>query len=100
MDRLYRLIEVQNDISYEENQKLLGQEFEVLIEGRSKKHIHRCSGRTRCHRLVHFDVDLDKNYEGRLAKVKLEKGFTWGFLGKMLDVEPHYKAWSAVKQTV
>ena len=100
MDRLYRLIEVQNDISYEDNQKLLGQEFEVLIEGRSKKHIHRCSGRTRCHRLVHFDVDLDKNYEGRLAKVKLEKGFTWGFLGKMVDVEPHYKAWSAVKQTV
>ena len=99
MDRLYRLIEVQNEISYEDNQKLLGQEFEVMIEGRSKKHAERCTGRTRCHRLVHFDVDPDQDLQGRLARVKLEKGLTWGFIGKMLEVEPHFRAWSADKQT-
>lgn len=99
MDRLYRLIELQNTISYEDNQKLLGQEFEVLIEGRSKKHATRCTGRTTCHRLVHFDVELDKKYKGRLAKVKLEKGLTWGFIGSLLEVEPHPGAWSAAKQT-
>ena len=100
MDRLYRLIQVQNDISYEDNQKLLGQEFEILVEGRSKKQIQRCTGRTRCHRLVHFDVDLEHDLQGRLAKVRLEKGFTWGFIGSMIEVEPHFKAWSAAKQTV
>ena len=100
MDRLYRLIELQNTISFEDNQKLVGKEFEVLIEGRSKKQITRCTGRTRCFRLVHFDVDLELNYQGRLAKVRLEKGLTWGFIGSLLEVEPHPGAWSAVKQTV
>jgi tRNA-2-methylthio-N6-dimethylallyladenosine synthase len=99
MERLYRLIDIQNDISYEDNQKLLGGEYEVLIEGRSKKQLQRCTGRTRCHRLVHFDVDLEKNYQGRLATVKLEKGFTWGFIGSLKEVEPHPGAWSVVKQT-
>ena len=100
MDRLYRLIEVQNDISYQDNQRLVGRDFEVLIEGRSKKHAHRCTGRTRCHRLVHFDVEQDEDYKGRLAKVKLEKGMTWGFLGSLQEVEPHPGAWSVAKQTV
>lgn len=100
MDRLYRLIQVQNDISFEDNQSLLGREFEVLVEGRSKKHVQRCTARTRCHKLVHFDVDLNQDLQGRLARVRLEKGFTWGFLGSLLEVEPHFKAWSVAKQTV
>ena len=100
MDRLYRLIELQNSISFEDNQKLLGQEFEVLIEGRSKKDKQRCTARTRCHRLVHFDVEGDKNYQGLLAKVRFEKGMTWGFIGSLLEVEPHRGAWSVVQQTV
>lgn len=98
MQRLYRLIEIQNDISYADNQKLLGQEFEVLIEGRSKKHADRYSGRTRCHRLVHFPVDPEHDYEGRLARVKLEKGLTWGFIGSLVEVEPRRGAWSIVHQ--
>lgn len=98
MSRLYRLIEIQNDISYEDNQTLLGQEFEVLIEGRSKKHAERYSGRTRCHRLVHFPVEPDVDYEGRLARVKLEKGLTWGFLGSLVEVEPRRGAWSIAHQ--
>jgi tRNA-2-methylthio-N6-dimethylallyladenosine synthase len=100
MDRLYRLIEIQNDLSYAENQSLLGREFEVLIEGRSKKHADRYSARTRCHRLVHFPAganseQADAELEGRLGRVKLEKGFTWGFVGTLTDVEPHRGAWSS-----
>ena len=98
MDRLYRLIEIQNNLSYEENQSLLGQTFEVLIEGRSKKFADRSSGRTRCHRLVHFPVDPSVDLEGRLGRVKLEKGFTWGFVGSLLEVEPHRGAWSGVQR--
>jgi tRNA-2-methylthio-N6-dimethylallyladenosine synthase len=98
MERLYRLIELQNDLSYAENQSLLGQSHEVLIEGRSKKFADRYSGRTRCHRLVHFPVEPGAELAGRLARVKLEKGFTWGFVGALEEVEPHRGAWSAVPQ--
>ncbi len=100
MDRLYRLIEIQNDISYKENQSLLGREFQVLVEGRSKKHQDRFSARTRCHRLVHFPVESSEDYQGRLASVRLEKGFTWGFVGELLDIESHRGAWSEVQQAV
>lgn len=99
MDRLYRLIEVQNDLSYAENQTLLGGTYEVLIEGRSKKYADRYTGRTRCHRLVHFpEVAGQGELEGRLGRVKLEKGFTWGFVGSLLEVEPSRGAWSVVPQ--
>ncbi len=100
MDRLYRLIEIQNTLSYEENQSLLGQTFEVLIEGRSKKFADRSSGRTRCHRLVHFPVEPGRDLEGRLGRVKLEKGFTWGFVGTLQEVEPHRGAWSVARQAL
>jgi tRNA-2-methylthio-N6-dimethylallyladenosine synthase len=94
MERLYRLIEIQNDISYAENQSLLGGEYEVLIEGRSKKFADRYSARTRCHRLVHFPAAPEIELEGKLGRVKLEKGFTWGFVGSLLEFEPHRGAWS------
>lgn len=100
MDRLYRLIEIQNEISYAENQSLLGGTYEVLIEGRSKKFADRYSGRTRCHRLVHFPAEAEAQLEGRLGRVKLEKGFTWGFVGALLEVEPHRGAWSVVARAV
>lgn len=94
MNRLYRLIELQNDLSYQENQSLLGQTFEVLIEGRSKKHIDRYSARTRCHRLVHFPAPSSEDLEGRLGHVTLEQGFTWGFVGSLQEAEPTRGAWS------
>lgn len=94
MERLYRLIDLQNEISYAENQSLLGNTFEVLIEGRSKKHPERFSARTRCHRLVHFPASIDTPLEGRLGLVTLEEGFTWGFIGSLQEVEPYRGAWS------
>ncbi len=100
MSRLYRLIDCQNDISYAENQSLLGQEFEVLIEGPSKKHADRATGRTRCHRLVHFPVEDGVDLQGRLGRVKFEKGFTWGFVGSLLEVESHRGAWSVTPLAV
>ncbi|TQF66230.1 tRNA (N6-isopentenyl adenosine(37)-C2)-methylthiotransferase MiaB [Rhodococcus spelaei] len=56
-ERYDRLIELQEQITLEENQKLVGAEVELLVaagEGRKNAATHRMSGRARDGRLVHF----------------------------------------------
>ncbi|MFC4602890.1 tRNA (N6-isopentenyl adenosine(37)-C2)-methylthiotransferase MiaB [Rhodococcus kronopolitis] len=56
-ERYERLIALQDQITLEENQKLLGVEVELLVaagEGRKDAATHRMSGRARDGRLVHF----------------------------------------------
>jgi len=58
-ERYDRLIELQERISGEENEKLLGRSLEVLVatgEGRRDMERGRMSGRAEDNRLVHFDV--------------------------------------------
>jgi len=58
-ERFERLMEVQDRISLEENQRLLGTTVEVMVtaaEGRKSDQTHRLSGRAEDSRLVHFDV--------------------------------------------
>jgi tRNA-2-methylthio-N6-dimethylallyladenosine synthase len=55
--RYERLVDLVNDISWSENQKLVGRTVEVLVsdgEGRKDAATHRLSGRARDNRLVHF----------------------------------------------
>ncbi len=57
-DRYRRLIEVQEQVSLEENRRLIGREVELLVaagEGRKDSATARMSGRARDGRLVHFD---------------------------------------------
>ncbi|AZA09090.1 tRNA (N6-isopentenyl adenosine(37)-C2)-methylthiotransferase MiaB [Corynebacterium pseudopelargi] len=56
-ERYERLIALQERISLEENQKLVGSEVELLVQadgGRKNNRTHRVSGRARDGRLVHF----------------------------------------------
>ena len=56
-ERYERLVEVVNEISWAENQKLLGSRVELLVaegEGRKDAATHRLTGRARDNRLVHF----------------------------------------------
>ena len=56
-ERYERLVTLQNQISWDENQKLLGRQVELLVavgEGRKDTDTHRMSGRARDGRLVHF----------------------------------------------
>src|SRR6185312_668239 len=57
-ERYERLTALQDRISWEENQKLIGTQLEVLVtvDGRKDADTHRLSGRARDSRLVHFDV--------------------------------------------
>jgi tRNA-2-methylthio-N6-dimethylallyladenosine synthase len=56
-ERYDRLVELQNDISWQENRKIVGRTVELLVaagEGRKDAETHRMSGRARDGRLVHF----------------------------------------------
>jgi len=56
-DRYERLAALVGEIAWQENQKLVGREVEVLVadgEGRKDSATHRMSGRARDNRLVHF----------------------------------------------
>jgi tRNA-2-methylthio-N6-dimethylallyladenosine synthase len=58
-DRYDRLIALQERISLEENEKVVGREVELLVangEGRKDADTHRLSGRAQDSRLVHFEV--------------------------------------------
>ncbi len=58
-ERYERLVALQDQISWEENKKMVGRSVEVLVtaaEGRKSSETHRLSGRAEDSRLVHFDV--------------------------------------------
>ena len=57
-ERYERLVALQDRISWEENQKLIGSEVRVLVgaEGSKDANTHRLSGRAEDSRLVHFEV--------------------------------------------
>lgn len=58
-ERYERLLELQNRISLEENEKLVGRTVELLVaqgEGKKDAETHRMSGRAEDSRLVHFEV--------------------------------------------
>ncbi|MEY4713694.1 MAG: tRNA ((37)-C2)-methylthiotransferase MiaB [Actinomycetota bacterium] len=58
-DRYERLLAVVNEIAWQENQKQIGSEVEVLVatgEGRKDAATNRFSGRAKDNRLVHFEV--------------------------------------------
>jgi tRNA-2-methylthio-N6-dimethylallyladenosine synthase len=58
-ERYERLLEVVNEIAWQENQKQIGKRVEVLVangEGRKDQNTNRRTGRARDNRLVHFEV--------------------------------------------
>lgn len=65
--RLRRLINLHEEITAEERQSLLGEEFEVLVERRNKD--GQLKGRTRCWKKVIFPGEDDQI--GTLRKVKI-----------------------------
>ncbi|MDF5820077.1 tRNA (N6-isopentenyl adenosine(37)-C2)-methylthiotransferase MiaB [Corynebacterium felinum] len=59
-ERYERLIELQGRVCLEENQKIVGQEVELLVQaegGRKNDQTQRMTGRARDGRLVHFKVE-------------------------------------------
>ena len=79
-ERLQRLIKVQNRISLERNQELVGTVQQVLVEERSDK---TSKGRTTTNKLVFFDSGRDLT--GQLVDVKITQAKTWSLVGELGD---------------
>ncbi len=68
LDRLQRLMDLQNEISNEERQQMLGNTYEVLVE-RFNKDGRMLKGRTRCWKKVIFEGD--ETLIGTLQPIKV-----------------------------
>ena len=75
-ERLEAIWEMQESVQVEINKKLIGQELEVLVEGKKRNKIF---GRTRNDKLVFIDTDYDKINE--LVCVKIDDSTAWSLQG-------------------
>jgi len=80
--RFQRLTDALNDISLEENNKLINKTFEVLVEDLSKNNHEVLTGRTRTGKLVHFKGE--ENLIGSLVDVKIDNVKTFTLEGTLV----------------
>ena len=82
-ERFNRLLNLQNKISKEKNDRFCGLELEVLVEGASKNNENVFAGRTRTNKIVNFYSDKN-NLSGKLVGVKIEIAKTWSLFGHLV----------------
>ncbi|MFH1452891.1 MAG: tRNA (N6-isopentenyl adenosine(37)-C2)-methylthiotransferase MiaB [Armatimonadota bacterium] len=84
MRRLYKLIEVQNNITQKKNLGLIGKELSVMVEGEAKKNKdnNMLEGRSSCGRRVVFEGA--KSLIGEIIPVKIKEAFIWGVKGEIV----------------
>lgn len=81
--RLTELIDLQNQLSLENNQASIGQVFEVLVEGVSKRSRDQLFGRTEQNKVVVFDR---KNYRiGDFVNVRITKATQATLIGEPVE---------------
>jgi len=83
-ERLWKLIDLQKEISAKINKKLEGKTFEVLVDKKSKKNIeNQFSGRTGTNKAVVFTSK--QNLLGQLVEVKIIKSSAWTLYGELIE---------------
>lgn len=83
-ERLQRLLQLYQEISIEQMQELIGQEMEVLVEGRNKNET-QLKGRTRCWRKVIFKGE--GSLIGTLQRIKITGYNHQTLLGELIKEE-------------
>ena len=83
IERLNRMIALQNELSQESNNADIGKEFEVLVEGRSKRNAEELFGRTSQNKVVVFPAGGHK--AGDFVKVKVDSATSATLLGHEID---------------
>ncbi|RXZ77888.1 tRNA (N6-isopentenyl adenosine(37)-C2)-methylthiotransferase MiaB [Paenibacillaceae bacterium] len=84
-ERLQRLNALMGELAREANERLVGQTFEVLVEGESKNNAEVLSGRTRTNKLVHFEGS--KALIGQMVQVKVTAAQTWYIKAELLNTK-------------
>jgi tRNA-2-methylthio-N6-dimethylallyladenosine synthase len=80
--RLQRLLQLQEGIQRGINQGLVGRELEVLVTGWGKQPGAQ-TGRTPCHRIVHFESGSNPLPLGSITRVQVEGAFPHSLLGRL-----------------
>ncbi|MBM3705134.1 MAG: tRNA (N6-isopentenyl adenosine(37)-C2)-methylthiotransferase MiaB [Actinobacteria bacterium] len=75
------LVETQNDISLEENLKLVGRDFDVLVEGQSKRKGGLLEGRLENNSIVNFSGGPELT--GTIKRVKITQAKSFYFNGEL-----------------
>ena len=87
--RLNEIIELQNSMALEANQKCLGKEYEVLIEGTSKRDKNQLIGRTQQNKVCVFD---GKGYKiGDYVTVKVNSCTSATLLAEIVEKKERRK---------
>lgn len=82
--RLQEIIELQQQISFEKNQELIGKEETVLVEGFSRKSDDFYAGRTDSNKVV--IISADRNIQpGTYVKVKINKATHATLFGELMN---------------
>jgi tRNA-2-methylthio-N6-dimethylallyladenosine synthase len=83
--RLNELIALQNELSAESNRRCVGQEYDVLLEGVSKRSRDQLFGRTGQNKVV--IVDRGQHHIGETVRVEITDSSSATLKGKVLDNE-------------
>jgi tRNA-2-methylthio-N6-dimethylallyladenosine synthase len=84
-ERLQRLFALQEGIQREINEELVGKDFEVIVTGWGKQPGTQ-TGRTPCHRVIHFETGAEPVSLGGTTRVRVETAFPYSLLGRRLSV--------------
>lgn len=80
-ERLRILNSVMTDVAHRRNKRYLGQNVEVLVEGRSQRNPERLSGRTRSNKIVNFEGA--EELIGKLVNVDVQAANAWALRGSL-----------------
>ena len=83
VERLERLKKLYEEMLPTLNKKMIGKEYNVLVEGKSKNNKELYTGRTSQNKVVIFKAD-DKDV-GKIKKIKIESEHLWYLKGKIVD---------------
>ncbi len=82
--RLQTLFSLQKEIQTELNQALVGDIFDVLITSWGKTPGTQ-TGRTPCHRVIHFEHGSEPAAIGDLVRVKVEQAYAHSLIGRAMS---------------
>ena len=83
--RLQELFAAQGEIQTRLNSQLVGHEMPVLVTGLGREPGQQ-TGRTACHRVVHFDCGDDPVGLGRSTRVRIERANPHSLIGQRIDL--------------
>lgn len=83
-ERLQRIFELQEGIQQELNQGLVGEELDVIVTGWGKRPGTQ-TGRSACHRVVHFQTGSEPAALGGISRVRVQSAYAHSLLGELVS---------------